>query len=298
MHPSPRPWPGADRLPSQSGPQDGPGPPLHASSLTHLQTRGTRGTRGSAGLSLSLSLSASASLHLFPLQGSLALSFRKPWGQSPLLDTSLVPKSGLGAALGGRCHAPHVSDHSTDRDGLGLPHHLPHWGHHPWQEESPEQRVIRPSRSTRYVSMMHTWHERVSPVQSRTPPWSQEPQPMGPRWDWEPLPEGCWESGPPPGPTPTLQLLSPHSPRHLLMQTHQLLPWRPAHNRLGALPLHGAGRAKVAVSSSRENLPGEGAPALDSHKPGFGASARRPHRPSHCGVTPGKSLHLPETRRI
>lgn len=64
---------------------------------------------------------------------------------------------------------------------------------------------------------------------------------------------------PTPAPTPPAQPLpsqpSSHSkaasgwrPCHLPMQTHPLLPWRPASNQRGALLLHGAGRAKVADS--------------------------------------------------
>lgn len=71
----------------------------------------------------------------------------------------------------------------------------------------------------------------------------------------------------------------PRSPCHLPMQTHQLLPWRPASNQLGGLLLHGAGRAKVAASCavSRENLPGkDGRPGPDSDEPGFGAGPRPP----------------------
>lgn len=66
------------------------------------------------------------SLPLFPLQGSLALSFRKPWRHSSLLDTFLVPKYGLGASAVGLHHIPNVHSHGTDCSGLGFPDYLPH----------------------------------------------------------------------------------------------------------------------------------------------------------------------------
>lgn len=116
----PHPGPGLEQTPFLPNLDPKTGPVLHPTPLPSPSSRlwalGTCRPR-----SLYLCLSPC----LFPLQGSLALAFRKPWRQSPLLDTSHVPKSGLDASPGSLHHAPNVHDHSTDHSGLGLPHHLP-----------------------------------------------------------------------------------------------------------------------------------------------------------------------------
>ena len=75
------------------------------------------------------------------------------------------------------------------------------------------------------------------------------------------LPPGFEDTGPAPGaPLPITC--------HLLVQIHQLLPWRPASNHHGALLLHRAGKAKGAASCAQRE-PAQQGPHLDSDQPGL-----------------------------